>query len=70
MNNMPKTSNWWYLLPIFFGIVGGLIMFFALRKEDNETAKTGIVLSVIITGVALIITVLFILRLPAIIPHV
>ena len=45
-------------------------MFFALRKEDNETAKTGIVLSVIITGVALIITVLFILRLPAIIPHV
>lgn len=35
----PSRSNWWYLLPIFLGIIGGLIAYFVLKKDDVKLAK-------------------------------
>ena len=32
-------SNVWFLLPIFFGIIGGIIAFFILRHDDPRKAK-------------------------------
>jgi len=26
-----QRSNWWYILPILFGIIGGIIAYFAIR---------------------------------------
>ena len=34
-----KRSNCWYLVPIFLGIIGGIIAYFALRKDDRKKAK-------------------------------
>ena len=31
-------SNWWYLLPIFLGIIGAIIAYFALRNDDRKKA--------------------------------
>jgi len=28
-------SNWWYLLPILFSIIGGLISYFAIEISDK-----------------------------------
>ena len=54
-NTEKIRSNWWFLLPIFFGIIGGVIAFFILRKDDPKKAKNcfflGMVLGVI--GIAL-----------------
>jgi 4-hydroxybenzoate polyprenyltransferase len=40
---MSKTekprSNVWYLLPILFGVIGGIIAFFIIRKDDPRKAK-------------------------------
>jgi hypothetical protein len=58
-----QRSNWWYLLPIFFGIIGGIIAYFAIRRDDREKAKkcmylglillaVGIILDISLTGVA------------------
>ena len=58
-----RRSNWWYLLPIFFGIIGGIIAYFAIRRDDREKAKkcmylglillaVGIILDISLTGVA------------------
>ena len=58
-----SRSNWWYLLPIFLGIIGGIIAYFALRRDDREKAKkcmylglillaVGIILDISLTGVA------------------
>jgi heme A synthase len=44
-------SKAWYLLPIFFGLVGGLIMFFVLKDEDRRMAKKGAVVGAILTAV-------------------
>ena len=34
-----QRSNWWYLVPIFLGIIGGIIAYFAIRNDDREKAK-------------------------------
>jgi len=33
-------SNWWYLLPILFGIIGGVIAYFVIKNDDLKKAKT------------------------------
>ena len=39
----------WYLLPIFFGFLGGMAMFFVLKDEDRQLAKNGVKLGAILT---------------------
>ena len=34
-----QRSKAWFLLPIFFGVIGGIIAFFILRYEDPHKAK-------------------------------
>lgn len=46
-------SKAWYLLPIFLGIIGGLIMFFVLKDEDRKMAKKGLILSLVLTAVGI-----------------
>ena len=50
-------SNWWYLLPIFLGIVGGIIAYFAIRKDDRAKAKKCLYLGLILLAVGIIIDV-------------
>ncbi len=49
----------WYLLPIFLGFVGGIIMFFVLRKKNFRMAKIGAVLGIIMTFVPIIVSLIF-----------
>ena len=55
MYNEKRRSGWWFLLPIFLNIVGGVIAYFVLRHDDPQKAKNclllGIVLFVIQIGV-------------------
>ena len=56
-----RLSRAWYLLPIFFGIIGGVISYFVLKNKDSKLAKNclwiGIIITVISIGVALASTV-------------
>ena len=42
-----KPSKAWYLLPIFFGIVGGVIGYFVLRKRDREFAERVLIIGLV-----------------------
>lgn len=42
-------SNWWFLLPIILGIIGGIIAFFVLRHDDPKKAKNCLCLSLVLT---------------------
>ena len=53
-----QRSNWWYLLPIFLGIIGGIIAYFALRNDDREKAKKCLYLGLILLAVGIVIDVL------------
>jgi peptidoglycan/LPS O-acetylase OafA/YrhL len=49
-----RASAEWYLLPIYFGFLGGLLMFFVLKDEDRPRAKHGLILGIIQTIAGLI----------------
>lgn len=53
-------SLWWVLMPIFFGIFGGIIAYFILKNDDQKLAKFCLHLSIVLTIISLISLVPFI----------
>ena len=51
MSENKNRSGLWYLLPILFGIIGGVIAWFVIKEDDSIKAKNclkiGIVLLII-----------------------
>jgi 2-hydroxy-6-oxonona-2,4-dienedioate hydrolase len=51
-----KRGRFWYLLPIFLQVIGGLIAYFVLRNSNSTIARNalyvGIILSAVTTAVA------------------
>ena len=60
--NYRDASPAWYLLPVFFGFIGGIIMWLALRNEDPRKAKVGLYAGIILSIIGFII-ILFIASL-------
>ena len=56
-----KVSNWWWLLPIFLNILGGILMFIALRRENYDIAKKGLIMGFIITVLEIALYLMIIL---------
>ena len=52
-----KRSSAWYLLPIFFHLIGGVIAFFAIRNDDPQKAKRCLILGGILLAVNIIIAI-------------
>ena len=50
-NSRKSVSGWWWLLPIFLNILGGILMFIALRRENYDIAKKGLFMGFIITAI-------------------
>jgi len=54
-----QRSNWWYLLPIFLGIIGAIIAYFALRNDDRRKAKNCLFLGIILGVIGITVNLLF-----------
>ena len=52
-----ERSKFWYLLPIVFGIVGGLIAYLVLRKSDSKKARNCLIIGIVFTLIALFLFV-------------
>lgn len=50
-----RPCSVWYLLPIFFSIVGGLIMYFVLKDQNKSMAKKGLVIGITMSVIGFII---------------
>jgi uncharacterized membrane protein len=50
-------SRWWYLVPIFFGLIGGIIAYFAIRRDDPQKAKKCLWVGIILTGVNIVVNI-------------
>jgi hypothetical protein len=48
-----RPSKAWYAVPILLGIIGGLIMYFALRGRDERMAKLGCVVGIMMFFVSI-----------------
>ena len=52
-------SNWWYLVPIFLGLIGGIVAYFALRNDDRKKAKNCLFLGIILGVIGIIVNLVF-----------
>jgi uncharacterized membrane protein len=50
-------SRAWYLVPIFFGLIGGIIAYFAIRRDDPQKAKKCLYLGIILTVINIIVNI-------------
>jgi len=47
MGVVPRSSPFWYLLPIFLGFLGGIISYLILKNTDQQRAKRCIIIGII-----------------------
>jgi len=59
-----SRSNAWFLLPIFFGVIGGIIAFFILRRDDPRKARNCLYLGVIFMIIGIIFNILIATSFP------
>jgi len=57
-------SNAWYLLPIFFGIIGGVIAFFIIRGDDPRKARNCLYLGIILMFIGIIFNIIITSSIP------
>ena len=46
-----KRSSWWFLLPILFGIMGGIIAYFVIKEDDPKRARSCLYLGIILAAI-------------------
>ena len=56
MSNMnDRNRSWvWYLLPIFTGIIGGVIAYFAMKQDNLRMAKDCLYIGITLTIVNIV----------------
>ncbi|MFQ5782541.1 MAG: hypothetical protein ACE5GR_05750 [Nitrosopumilus sp.] len=63
-----SRSNAWFLLPIFFGIIGGIIAFFIIRHDDPRKAKNCLYLGIVLMVVGIILNIIIVATVPGLEP--
>ncbi len=66
MHPERRRSNWWFLLPIFGGLIGGIIAFFVLRQDDPNKAKNCLYLGIALALIGLMLNILVLTQIPEI----
>lgn len=56
-----KVSSWWYILPIFFGLIGGLIAWIVNKEHDLKKARNFLIVGIVISLTWMMLSVIFIL---------
>lgn len=59
-----RRSGAWFLLPIFFGIIGGLIAYFVIRQDDPAKAKNCLYLGIALMVVGIILQLIVFATMP------
>jgi len=59
MYQEKNRSNWWFLLLIFFGMIGGIIAYFILRHDDPKKAKNCLYLGIVLAVIGIVINLIF-----------
>jgi len=50
-----RRSGLWFILPIFFGIIGGLIAYFVIKQDDPSKAKNCLWLGIILLVIDIVV---------------
>ena len=67
---VKRRSSFWFLLPIVFNVIGGIIAFFVIREDDPKKAKNCLYLGIILCIIPVLLIVVPILVGITLVPHV
>jgi hypothetical protein len=59
-----SRSNAWFLLPIFFGMIGGIIAFFILRRDDPRKARNCLYVGIVFMVIGIILNIMIAATVP------
>ena len=62
-------SSLWFLLPVVFNILGGIIAYFVIKEDDPKKAKNCLYLGLILAAIPVILIVVPILIGISLLPH-
>jgi hypothetical protein len=48
MSESQTRSKAWYVLPVFMGIIGGLIAYFVVKNDDPKLGKNCLVVGIVV----------------------
>jgi len=66
---MRTRSNLWFLLPIFFSVIGGVIAFFVIKEDDPKKARNCLYLGIILAVIPIVLILIPVLIGITILPH-
>jgi len=67
---VKRRSSLWFLLPIIFNVIGGIIAYFIIKEDDPKKAKNCLYLGIILAAIPLILILIPILVGITLIPHI
>ena len=59
MSDEKRRSGLWYLLPILFGIIGGVIAWFVIKEDDPIKAKDCLYLGIVLLIIDIVVGISF-----------
>ena len=66
---IKKRSSLWFLLPIIFNIVGGVIAYFVIKEDDPKKAKNCLYLGLILAAIPIVLIIVPLLIGITLLPH-
>lgn len=61
MSESRTRSKAWYILPVLMGIIGGLISYFAVRKDDPKLGKNCLIIGIVMFVANIVIGIIMML---------
>ena len=62
-------SSLWFLLPIFFNVIGGVIAFFVIKEDDPKKAKNCLYLGIILAAIPILLILIPVILGITFLPH-
>jgi hypothetical protein len=59
MIETSRPTRAWYIAPILFSILGGIIGYLAVRKKDKQLANRLLILGIIVFVIAILVDAYF-----------
>jgi len=54
-NLRKKRSRWWYIVPILFSIIGGIVAYLIVKDDDPKLAKNCLIIGIIMFAIGLML---------------
>ncbi len=67
---VKQRSSLWFLLPILFSVIGGIIAYFVIKEDDPKKAKNCLYLGIVLAAIPIILFLIPVLIGISLIPHV